>query len=201
MLRLFIIIFMFTSATCNAETISERLNNIENKISNIEKKLDAIISKENDQEIGENLINRIIDLVEKNKLQEKNNVRKEKKGNQSNLVFKVNYIDYERGDGTLENMWSKFIFSYSLINNYKKKVNSIKGQVTFRDAFGDKIAGPVALIKDVYVGAGNSKNFQGSISDITEKYSRLGSVKEKDVKTIFLVDKIAFDDGTVINVR
>jgi len=98
-------------------------------------------------------------------------------------------------------MWSKFIFSYSLINNYKKKVNSIKGQVTFRDAFGDKIAGPVALIKDVYVGAGNSKNFQGSISDITEKYSRLGSVKEKDVKTIFLVDKIAFDDGTVINIR
>ena len=192
---------MFTPLICNAETISERLSSIENKISNIEKKLDEIISKKNNQEIGENIINRIVDLVENNKLQEKKNIEKEKNGNQSSLVFKVNYINYERGDGSLENMWSKFIFSYSLKNNYKKKVNSIKGQVTFRDAFGDKIAGPVALIKDVYVETGNSKIFQGSISDITDKYSRLGSIKEKDIKTIFLVEKIAFDDGSIMNIR
>jgi len=187
-MKIFIILLFLTPSFLFAETDKERIEALERKVIELEAKIEVLI-QQNNNPIGDlsDLVNKYSDYVDaKDELS--------KKINQSNLEFEMIRWSYPRRDGLGHNLNIR----YRITNNYDLKTKVIDSYIYFSDILGETIGEPIGLFKDKYIIAGSWFEYSGNIKDLSDSYARLSKIKKEDLKINFVVRKIAFEDGTIL---
>jgi hypothetical protein len=87
-------------------------------------------------------------------------------------------------------------FSFSFKNQLPKDVRAFLGTVVFKDLFDREIV-RVNLTHEEGIGAGRTAEWTGAISYnmFKSEHQRLLSIDRKDLKTVFVLEKVIYTDG------
>ena len=176
--NLFVIIFVsfFLCKASIAKSINERLDDIEKRLNILEKN-----SKE--LSIFDNLINNTNKRdIQKNKV------------NKSKVYFTLKKLECVK-----DNFSEKIRIIYWLKNNYDKKIKLVDGYFEVKDLFGDHIYSS-QFLKNADIAPNYEKGFVaksiGFVSDTD--CAKLSSVDFKDYKITYNIEKIAFEDNSIL---
>ena len=156
-----------------ADTIKQRLDDIEKRLEKIEDSLSGL------------------DLI--NNLLQKDTISSNKTTNESKLEFYITKLYCEE-----ENYFNKVKIAYKIQNNYDKEVKLVDAHVLVKDLFDETIfKGKIA--KDVYLQPNTGKTTRGAFDDMLSNHcQKIGSTKFQDLKYELIVEKIAFGDNSIL---
>ena len=170
---------------CNvgfSKTVHQRLDDIEKRLENIEKSLKAL-----------DFINNLT-----NNSSTTSSAKSKSKTNTSKINFELTEI------GCVEEDYStKLKIYYRLENNYEKSIKLIDANFTVNNLFDEKLYA-AKILRSAYVEPERIKNFAAEkdmMFDLDNSCAKLEQSDIEDYKIDFSVDKIAFEDNSIINFK
>ena len=184
-LLIFLIYILFVCNAGSAKTIDQRLESIEKRLENIENSLKFL-----------DLINNLSE--ETSNSSTKTKTLKSKDNNKSKVKFELLKIGCEKEDFS-----TKLKIYYILKNDYQKTIKLIDANFIINNLFDEKLYG-AKILRSAYVDSKKEKKFSAQIDktfDIDNSCSKLEQSSLEDYKIIFRVDKIAFEDNSILNFK
>ena len=172
---------------CNvgfSKTIDQRLDDIEKRLENIEKSLKAL-----------DFIN---NLTNNSSTSTTSSSKSKSKTNTSKINFELTEIGCVKEDYS-----TKLKIYYRLENNYEKSIKLIDANFTIKNLFDEKLFA-AKILRSAYVEPERIKDFAAVMDktfDIDDSCGKLEQSDIEDYKIDFSVDKIAFEDNSIINFK
>lgn len=100
---------------------------------------------------------------------------------------------------TKRDFGSYYEISYTLQNNYPKKIKLLDASIQFKDLLGEHIYG-IKVEPDVKIDSKGSRSESGlfRINQFMNEHFRMRKMDKKDIVAELVVRKIVFDDNTVL---
>ena len=174
---------------CNvgfSKTIDQRLDDIEKRLENIEKSLKAL-------DFINNLTNNSSTSTTSS-----SKSKSKSKTNTSKINFELTEIGCVKEDYS-----TKLKIYYRLENNYEKSIKLIDANFTIKNLFDEKLFA-AKILRSAYVEPERIKNFAAEkdmMFDLDNSCAKLEQSDIEDYKIEFSVDKIAFEDNSIINFK
>lgn len=111
-------------------------------------------------------------------------------------VFDKGFVDSNWQASRYEDLMT---YSITYKNNSSMAIRAFQGQVVFQDLFGDKVNGFNLKISDP-IGAGETATWRGTtkFNQFDDEDVRLRNTDLKDLKVVWVPERIIFADGTTI---
>ena len=186
-MRKLIMFFIVGVLWCNdgfSKTIDQRLDDIEKRLENIEQSLKAL-----------DFIN---NLTNNSSTSATSSSKSKSKTNKSKINFELTEIGCVKEDFS-----TKLKIYYKLENNYKKSIKLIDANFTVKNLFDEKLYA-AKILRSAYVEPERIKDFAAEMDktfDLENSCAKLKQSNIEDYKIDFSVDKIAFEDNSIINFK
>jgi len=183
-LIIFLIVGVFWCNVGFTKTIDQRLDDIEKRLENIEQSLKAL-----------DFIN---NLTNNSSTSATPSSKSKSKINKSKINFELTEIDCVKEDFS-----TKLKIYYKLENNYKKSIKLIDANFTVKNLFDEKLYA-AKILRSAYVEQERIKDFAAEMDktfDLDDSCAKLKQSDIEDYKIDFSVDKIAFEDNSILDFK
>ena len=186
-MRKLIMFFIVGVLWCNdgfSKTIDQRLDDIEKRLENIEQSLKAL-----------DFIN---NLTNNSSTSATSSSKSKSKTNKSKINFELTEIGCVKEDFS-----TKLKIYYKLENNYKKSIKLIDANFIVKNLFDEKLYA-AKILRSAYVESQTIKDFAAEIDktfDLDDSCAKLKQSDIEDYKIDFSVDKIAFEDNSILDFK
>ena len=180
-LIIFLIVGVFWCSVGFTKTIDQRLDDIEKRLENIEQSLKAL-----------DFIN---NLTNNSSTSTTSSSKSKSKTNKSKINFELTEIGCVKEDFS-----TKLKIYYKLENNYKKSIKLIDANFTVKNLFDEKLYA-AKILRSAYVEPERIKDFAAEMDktfDLENSCAKLKQSNIEDYKIDFSVDKIAFEDNSIL---
>ena len=183
-LIIFLIVGFFWCNVWFTKTIDQRLDDIEKRLENIEQSLKAL-----------DFIN---NLTNNSSTSATSSSKSKSKTNKSKINFELTEIGCVKEDFS-----TKLKIYYKLENNYKKSIKLIDANFTVKNLFDEKLYA-AKILRSAYVEPERIKDFAAEMDktfDLDDSCAKLKQSNIEDYKIDFSVDKIAFEDNSILDFK
>ena len=183
-LVIFLIVGVFWCNVGFTKTIDQRLDDIEKRLENIEQSLKAL-----------DFIN---NLTNNSSTSATSSSKSKSKTNKSKINFELTEIGCVKEDFS-----TKLKIYYKLENNYKKSIKLIDANFTVKNLFDEKLYA-AKILRSAYVEPERIKDFAAEMDktfDLDDSCAKLKQSNIEDYKIDFSVDKIAFEDNSILDFK
>ena len=183
-LIIFLIVGVFWCNVGFTKTIDQRLDDIEKRLENIEQSLKAL-----------DFIN---NLTNNSSTSATSSSKSKSKTNKSKINFELTEIGCVKEDFS-----TKLKIYYKLENNYKKSIKLIDANFTVKNLFDEKLYA-AKILRSAYVESERIKDFAAEMDktfDLENSCAKLKQSNIEDYKIDFSVDKIAFEDNSILDFK
>ena len=183
-LIIFLIVGVFWCSVGFTKTIDQRLDDIEKRLENIEQSLKAL-----------DFIN---NLTNNSSTSATSSSKSKSKTNKSKINFELTEIGCVKEDFS-----TKLKIYYKLENNYKKSIKLIDANFTVKNLFDEKLYA-AKILRSAYVEPERIKDFAAEMDktfDLENSCAKLKQSNIEDYKIDFSVDKIAFEDNSILDFK
>ena len=183
-LIIFLIVGVFWCNVGFTKTIDQRLDDIEKRLENIEQSLKAL-----------DFIN---NLTNNSSTSATSSSKSKSKTNKSKINFELTEIGCVKEDFS-----TKLKIYYKLENKYKKSIKLIDANFTVKNLFDEKLYA-AKILRSAYVEPERIKDFAAEMDktfDLDNSCAKLKQSNIEDYKIDFSVDKIAFEDNSILDFK
>ena len=185
-LIIFLIVGVFWCNVGFTKTIDQRLDDIEKRLENIEQSLKAL-------DFINNLTNNSSSSATTSSKSKSKSIT-----NKSKINFELTRIGCVKEDFS-----TKLKIYYKLENNYKKSIKLIDANFIVKNLFDEKLYA-AKILRSAYVESQTIKDFAAEIDktfDLDDSCAKLKQSDIEDYKIDFSVDKIAFEDNSILDFK